>query len=123
MVEDNHLNIEIASEILSSAGFIIQIASNGQEALNKVSSSKPGEIDLVLMDIQMLVMNGYDATKKIRELKKSHQSNIPIIAMTANAFDEDRDKAFEVGMNGFISKPIDIKEIFKIIDNVLNNNS
>ena len=71
----------------------------------------------------MLVMNGYDATKKIRELKKSHQSNIPINALTANAFDEDRDKAFEVGMNGFISKPIDIKEIFKIIDNVLNNNS
>ena len=113
LAEDNELNREIALEILSEYGFIIDTAENGLEALKKVASSRPGEYDLVLMDIQMPVMDGYESTRKIRALKDPALSAIPILAMTANAFDEDRKKAVKCGMNGFLSKPINIEEIFK----------
>ena len=119
LVEDNDLNIEIANELLCSSGFNVICATNGQEALNTVIDSKTGDIDLILMDVQMPIMNGYEATKNIRKLDDEYKANIPIIAMTANAFSYDRDEAFEVGMNAFISKPIDINEVLTTIDKFL----
>ena len=121
LVEDNDLNIEIANELLCSSGFNVICATNGQEALNTVINSKTGDIDLILMDIQMPIMNGYETTKNIRKLDDAYKANIPIIAMTANAFSEDRDEAFEVDMNGFISKPIDINEVLTTIDKILKD--
>ena len=117
LVEDNELNSEIATEILTEYGFIVDTAENGAEALEKVSTSKPGTYDLVLMDVQMPVMNGYEATKCIRKLKDPALANISILAMTANAFDEDRKKALESGMDGFLSKPIVIKELVQALKN------
>ena len=117
LVEDNELNSEIATEILTEYGFIVDTAENGAEALEKVSTSKPGTYDLVLMDVQMPVMNGYEATKRIRELKDPVIANISILAMTANAFDEDRKKALESGMDGFLSKPIVIEELVQALKN------
>ncbi len=120
LVEDNELNREIAHEILSEYGFIVDTAENGREAVDKVSSSKPGEYDLLLMDIQMPVMNGYEATKSIRSLKNTELSAVPIVAMTANAFDEDRRAASECGMNGFISKPINMEEVIEVLRSVFS---
>ena len=117
LVEDNELNSEIATEILTEYGFIVDTAENGAEALEKVSTSKPGTYDLVLMDVQMPVMNGYEATKCIRKLKDPALANISILAMTANAFDEDRRKALESGMDGFLSKPIVIEELVQALKN------
>ncbi|MGN0077582.1 MAG: ATP-binding protein [Coriobacteriales bacterium] len=111
LVEDNELNREIALEILGAYGFFIETAENGLEALNKVIVAQPGGIDLILMDIQMPVMNGYEATRKIRALEDLRKASIPILAMTANAFDEDRMAAAECGMNGFLSKPVVISEL------------
>ena len=117
LVEDNELNREIATEILTEYGFIVDTAENGAEALEKVSTSKPGTYDLVLMDVQMPIMNGYEATKRIRKLKDPAIANISILAMTANAFDEDRKKALESGMDGFLSKPIVIEELVQALKN------
>ena len=117
LVEDNELNREIAVEILTEYGFIVDTAENGAEALEKVSTSKPGTYDLVLMDVQMPIMNGYEATKRIRKLKDPAIANISILAMTANAFDEDRKKALESGMDGFLSKPIVIEELVQALKN------
>ena len=117
LVEDNELNSEIATEILTEYGFIVDTAENGAEALEKVSTSKPGTYDLVLMDVQMPVMNGYEATKCIRKLKDPALANISILAMTANAFDEDRKKALESVMDGFLAKPIVIKELVQALKN------
>lgn len=115
LVEDNELNQEIALEILGEYGFMIDTANNGLEAVEKVASSKPGDYDLILMDIQMPVMNGHEATKRIRNLKDPALANIPILAMTANAFDEDRKAALECGMNGFLSKPIEIMQVIQVL--------
>ena len=115
LAEDNELNREIALEILGEYGFRLDTAENGAEAVEKVASSKPGDYDLVLMDIQMPVMDGYEATRCIRALEIPELSGIPIIAMTANAFDEDRKVAAECGMNGFLSKPIQIEEVLQTL--------
>ena len=104
-------------EILTEYGFIVDTAENGAEALEKVSTSKPDTYDLVLMDVQMPIMNGYEATKRIRKLKDPAIANISILAMTANAFDEDRKKALESGMDGFLSKPIVIEELVQALKN------
>ena len=114
-MEDNELNSEIAVEILNEYGFLVDTAKNGAEAVEKVMNSKPGNYDLVLMDVQMPVMNGYEATKQIRALEDPARAGITIIAMTANAFDEDRKKALECGMDGFLSKPIVIEELVSIL--------
>ena len=118
LVEDNELNREITVEILNEYGFLVNTAENGAEAVEKVKNAKPGNYDLVLMDVQMPVMNGYEATKQIRALEDPAQAGITILAMTANAFDEDRKKALECGMDGFLSKPIDIE---KLIDTLQKN--
>lgn len=119
LVEDNELNREIAFEILNEYGFIVDTAENGKEAVDKVAVSKPGDYDLVLMDIQMPVMDGHEATRQIRALADSELANVPVVAMTANAFDEDRRAAEECGMNGFISKPINMEEVIEALHRVL----
>ena len=120
LVEDNELNREIAVEILNEYGFLVDTAKNGAEAVEKVKKSEPGNYDLVLMDVQMPVMNGYEATKQIRALDNPALAGITILAMTANAFDEDRKKALKCGMDGFLSKPIVIEELISTLhDNLL----
>ncbi|MCI8640130.1 MAG: response regulator [Coprococcus sp.] len=119
LAEDNELNQEIATEILQEEGFTVETAENGQIAVDMLSSAKPGYYKLVLMDIQMPVMNGYDAAKAIRSLKDEALSSIPILAMTANAFDEDREAAIQCGMNGHIAKPIDVDKLLKTLDMLL----
>ncbi len=114
LVEDNELNAEIACVILQEMGFTVDTAVNGLEAVDKISNSMPGEYDLVLMDIQMPKMDGYQATKEIRALPDSRLSSIPIIAMTANAFDDDRRKALLSGMDEHIGKPIDTEKLRKV---------
>ena len=109
IVEDNEINREIATMILLQNGFVLETAENGKIALDMVSESEPGYYDAILMDIQMPVMNGYDAAKAIRALDDKRLANIPIIAMTANAFKEDIQVSLDAGMNGHISKPIDVK--------------
>ena len=106
LAEDNELNCEIAEEILNAYGFEVDIAENGVIAVEKVGAAAPGQYDLALMDVQMHIMDGYTATRRIRELENPALAGIPILAMTANAFDEDRRNALESGMNGFLSKPI-----------------
>ncbi len=120
LVEDNELNREIAREILKEEGFEVEEAEDGTVAVEKVSHSEPGYYDLVLMDIQMPVMDGYTATREIRNLKDPRLSQIPIIAMTANAFDEDRKQALKMGMNGHLSKPIDVDSLLKVLRTVLH---
>ena len=119
LVEDNELNSEIAVEILNAYGFKVDTAENGAEAVEKVKNSTPGDYNLVLMDVQMPVMNGYEATKRIRALDDPALAGITILAMTANAFDEDRKKALEYGMDGFLSKPIVIEELIGTLRNNL----
>ena len=119
LAEDNDLNAEIAEEILTSAGFMIERAEDGAICYEKIVSSETGYYDLVLMDIQMPNMDGYQATKAIRGLADKEKANIPIIAMTANAFEEDRSKAVNVGMNGHIAKPIDVTELLRELAKVL----
>ena len=110
LAEDNELNREISNEILKDEGFVIENAEDGAVALEMVKQAEPGYYDLILMDVQMPKMNGYEATRAIRALGGAY-SSIPIIAVTANAFDEDKRTAREAGMNGHISKPIRIEEL------------
>ena len=119
LVEDNELNREIAVALLSEYGFQVDTAEDGAEAVEKVKNSRPGDYDLVLMDVQMPVMNGYEATEQIRSLDDPALAGITILAMTANAFDEDRKKALACGMNGFLSKPIVIEELISTLQNSL----
>ena len=115
LAEDNELNMEIAEFVLQSEGVDVTKAWNGQEAVERFQNSKPGEFDVILMDIMMPVMNGYEATKKIRSLDREDAKKIPIIAMTANAFAEDRIRTKEAGMDEHIPKPIDVKLLIKVI--------
>ncbi len=119
LAEDTELNQEIAVAILEDAGFETEVASNGQIAVDMLANSQPGYYQLVLMDIQMPVMNGYEAAKAIRKLEQKSLASIPIIAMTANAFEEDRQMALSCGMNGHIAKPIDIKKLLDTLDHIL----
>ncbi|MDE5697166.1 MAG: response regulator [Lachnospiraceae bacterium] len=120
LVEDNELNQEIAAEILQEAGFSVEIAGNGQVAIDKLKASSPGYYQLILMDVQMPVMNGYEATRAIRKLKNTQLASIPILAMTANAFEEDKQEALRSGMNGHIAKPINIDNLMNTLKRVLH---
>lgn len=120
LAEDNELNQEIAVEILGDAGFITDIASNGRIAVDMLKRSEPGYYQAVLMDVQMPVMNGYEAVKEIRRFENEKLASIPILAMTANAFEEDRQEALRCGMNDHIAKPIDVKVLFDRLRKVLN---
>ena len=119
LVEDNEINQEIALEILGEAGFVMDVADDGAVAVERIKEAEPGRYDLILMDIQMPIMNGYEAARQIRAMKDSAYVNIPIIAMTANAFDEDRKEAFNAGMNGHIAKPIDTEKLFELLKEIL----
>lgn len=119
LAEDVEMNQEIAVAILENAGFQVDVAENGQIAVDMLEKSEPGFYQAVLMDVQMPVMDGYEATKKIRHLDNHQLSSIPIIAMTANAFAEDRDAALRSGMNGHIAKPINIQVLFDTLDSIL----
>lgn len=120
LVEDNELNQEIAEAILTEAGFEVEIAGNGQEAVDILEKTDTGYYRLVLMDVQMPVMNGYEATRVIRRMENRELASIPILAMTANAFEEDKQQALASGMNGHIAKPIDINKLFEAMDKVLD---
>ena len=119
LVEDNELNQEIAQTILEDAGFVIDTANDGLVAVEKMKQAVPGQYDLILMDIQMPVMNGYEASKRIRSLNNPDIASIPIVAMTANAFDEDREKAFESGMNGYLAKPVSAEKLMDTIRKIV----
>ncbi|MDD7460155.1 MAG: response regulator [Spirochaetales bacterium] len=120
LVEDNEFNREIAEELLKSVGFIIDCAEVGKQAVQMVNDSPADFYKVILMDVMMPVMNGYEATKKIRSLKDSGKANIPIIAMTANAFEEDKNQALECGMDKFISKPFDINDLLTKLKEMLD---
>ena len=119
LVEDNALNREIAEEILSESGFTVETAVDGSVAVDKVKNSEPGYYDAVLMDIQMPIMNGYEATRTIRALENKELADIPIVAMTANAFDDDREEAFKNGMNEHIAKPINVGKLTETLRQIL----
>jgi PAS domain S-box-containing protein len=119
LAEDNELNQEIAQAILEEAGFTLDVAENGETAVKMVKHSDPGYYRLVLMDIQMPVMDGYEAAKAIRALPDRELASIPILAMTANAFEEDKQAALKCGMNGHIAKPIHIGKLLETLDEVL----
>ena len=119
LAEDNELNMEIAEFLLQNEGAVVTKAWNGQEAVEIFEKSGPGEFDVILMDIMMPVMNGYEAAKRIRSLDREDAQVIPIIAMTANAFAEDRMKAKEAGMNEHIAKPVDGKLLVKVIQELV----
>ncbi len=119
LAEDNELNQEIAMELLKDAGFRTEVARNGREAVDMLKEAGPGYYQVILMDIQMPVMNGYDAAREIRGLEDPALSSIPILAMTANAFEEDKRESLRCGMNGHISKPIDVENLFRTLETAL----
>ena len=119
LAEDNEMNQMIAVAILENAGFTIDIAANGAEAVEKMEQSPAGTYDVILMDIQMPIMDGYEAAKKIRTMEDQKKAEIPIIAVTANAFEEDRKIALEAGMNGHLAKPYDINAIMQTLSELL----
>ena len=122
LAEDNELNMEIAEFVLQNEGAVVTKAWNGQEAVDIFRKSRPGEFDVILMDIMMPVMNGYEAAKMIRSLDREDAKVIPIIAMTANAFTEDKMRAKEAGMDEHIAKPVDRKLLVKVINELVKHN-
>ena len=123
MVEDNELNREIATAILEEAGLKVDAVEDGTDAVARMNEAAEDEYDLILMDIQMPKMDGYTATREIRTLSSNKKANIPIVAMTANAFEEDHQKAFRAGMNAHIAKPIDVNILMGTLDKVFKQNS
>ena len=120
LAEDNDLNAEIAITILERAGLKVDRVENGVECVNRIIGKPAGTYDLILMDIQMPKMDGYKATKEIRSLQDNAKACIPIVAMTANAFEEDKKKAFDAGMDGHIAKPINIEDLFVVLTDIIN---
>ena len=114
------MNQMIAVAILENAGFTIDIASNGEEAVKKMEQAPEGTYDVILMDIQMPIMDGYEAARRIRAMEDQKKAEIPIVAVTANAFEEDREIALEAGMNGHLAKPYDIDAIMQTLSEILN---
>ena len=122
MAEDNDLNAEIAEVILERAGLKIERVEDGIKCVNRMMKMPAGTYDMILMDIQMPQMDGYKATRVIRRLPDKDKACIPIIAMTANAFEEDKRKAIAAGMNGHIAKPIEVDKLLSILKDVLTEN-
>jgi CheY-like chemotaxis protein len=123
LVEDNELNREIATELLEDMGLEVEIACDGKEAVNLIAHSEAGQLEAVLMDIQMPVMNGYEATRAIRALDDPVRAEIPIVAMTANVYEEARKQAAECGMNGYVLKPIDPSNLRKVLAALFQENT
>lgn len=119
LAEDNDLNAEIAMEILKDAGIIIERAADGIICVEMLEKADSAYYDLILMDIQMPNMDGYKATQTIRHLSDKNKANIPIVAMTANAFEEDKKNAYKAGMNGHIAKPINVNELFSTLASII----
>lgn len=119
LVDDNEINLEIEAEMLKGAGFVVETAEDGKVALEKITKSPPGRYHLILMDIQMPVMDGYQATRAIRQIPDPELAKIPIIAVSANAFEEDRRKALECGMNAHLPKPLDMEQLFGLMEKFL----
>jgi CheY-like chemotaxis protein len=119
LVEDNPINQEIAVMLLSNEGFLVDCAEDGQAAVDAILQAEPGTYDAVLMDIQMPVMDGYQATRTIRALDDPARAGVPIVAMTADAFQEDQKKAYDAGMQGHIAKPIDMKQMLDTLKSIL----
>ena len=119
LVEDQPVNMELATMVLTHHGFVVDRATNGQEAVDKVSASTPGDYAVVLMDVQMPIMDGYEATRAIRALDNEALASIPIVAMTANAFAEDVQAALDAGMNAHVAKPIDVGKLMATLIEVL----
>ena len=119
LVEDNELNRDIARELLKTVGFIMEEAENGEQAIQMVEDAPAGHFKVILMDVMMPLMNGYEATSKIRRLEDKVKANVPIIAMTANAFEEDKNQAIESGMDRFVSKPFDINDLLSKLSEML----
>ena len=120
--EDNELNAEILMELLKIEGAECTICENGKRVLEAFEQSAPGDYDMILMDVQMPVMNGYEAAKQIRSLKNRETASVPIVAMTANAFEEDREKSYEAGMNGYLAKPVSAEALINTIDKIMKDN-
>ncbi len=118
LVEDNELNLEIATAILEDTGMIVDSANDGDIAVSTINEAPSDRYDLIFMDVQMPKMDGYTATREIRTLPDNRKANIPIVAMTANAFEEDKMKSYKVGMNGYIIKPISIEAIARVLDGI-----
>ena len=121
VVEDNELNQEIERELLEAEGFRVDTVWNGQEALERMKSAKPGEYAVILMDIQMPVMDGYEAARAIRALSNRSVAKVPIVAVSANAFEEDKRRSSESGMNAHIAKPVRIPELMEVIESLLRD--
>lgn len=119
LVEDNELNMEIADELLRDVGFMVETAGNGQIAVEMVKKSPAGYYDVILMDIQMPIMDGYQASREIRGLERKDLAEIPIVALTANVFDEDKKKALSSGMNAHIAKPLDARVMYEVLGSIL----
>ena len=119
-MDDIQVNRMISAKLLEKSGFAVETAENGQEAVDKVKDAKAGYYDVILMDIQMPVMDGYEASAAILKLKDKEKASVPIIAMTANAFEEDKKRALDAGMKGHIAKPIDIKNLLDTLSEILS---
>ena len=118
LVEDNELNMEIAQIVLTKAGMVVDTAENGQVAVTKASAKR---YDVILMDIQMPVMNGYEATRAIRQFENKELAQVPIIAMTANAFQEDKQRALNEGMDGHVAKPLNVEMLLQVMQEALSS--
>lgn len=121
LAEDNELNKEIATELLSEFGFEIEHAEDGEICVDMLSKAEAEYYDLILMDVQMPNLDGYGATKQIRNMQDQKKANIPIIAMTANAFEEDRQNALAAGMNGHLAKPIEVPKLMETLAEILES--
>ena len=118
VVEDNELNREIAQDLLEDAGFLVETAADGAEAVEKVKASRPGYYALILMDLRMPVMDGHTAARIIRALPDPGLANVPIVALSANTFDEDRKRSAESGMNAHLAKPLDVDRLLELVSGI-----
>ncbi len=119
VVEDNELNAEIALTLLEERGFAVDCVYDGSEAVERIRTTDPGTYDVILMDIMMPVMDGLEATRTIRGMEREDCRSIPIVAMSANAFDDDLRKSVECGMNGHLSKPVEVDKLYRTLADVL----